>query len=175
MFYDFSALKDRYRQHDVRTEIYSAVRRFLKAPKDGKLLDIGTGSDELLQKLSNMGLNLYGVDISAADRERSIDEIALMGMTCIEDLPYNDDFFDCVVTLDTPVLWEDKKAAFAEILRVLKAGGQFLCVFSFDDRSGKGTPPRNFRAQARDAGFANVTVKVMKNEGMYLLTGDKPC
>lgn len=156
-------------------EQYTVIRRFMKTPKGGRLLDIGTGSDELLQKLSDKGLDLYGVDISAADRERSIDEIALMGLTSIEELPYHDGFFDCVTTLHTPKLWEDKKAAFTEILRVLKPGGQFLCVFSFDSDNGRGTPPRNFRAQARDAGFTDVKVKVLRTEDTYLLIGEKPC
>lgn len=176
MFNDYlNHLKAVHMNKQAVTEQYSVIRRFLKAPKDGRLLDIGTGSDELLQKLSDKGLDLYGVDISAADRERSIDEIALMGLTSIEELPYHGGFFDCVTTLHTPKLWEDKKKAFSEILRVLKPGGQLLCVFTFDSASGVGTPPRNFRAQAREAGFTDVTVKVMRTEGAYLLIGEKPC
>ena len=66
-------------------------------------------------------------------------------------------------------------AAFAEILRVLKAGGQLLCAFDFDSDSGEGTPPRTLRESARQAGFENVKVKVLRSEGSYLLIGDKPC
>ncbi len=163
---------DRRRSAD---EKFAAVKRFVSAPKGGRLLDIGTGSDAMLQCLSDKGLALYGVDISAADRERSIDEIALMGLTRIEELPYHDDFFDCVTTVDTTRLWEDKKAAFREILRVLKSGGQLLCTFSFDDNNGEGTPPRMLREQARQAGFENVRVKILHSEGCYLLVGEKPC
>lgn len=158
-----------------RAEKYAAVRQFVKATADGRLLDIGTGSDRLLQKLNDKGLKLYGVDISSADRSRSIDEIALMGLANINELPYNDGFFDYVTTVDTPELWEDKNAALTEIIRVLKNGGQLLCAFSFDKDTGTGTPPRALRAQARQAGFENVRVKVLRGDDCYLLMGEKPC
>ena len=156
-------------------EQYSAVKQYVRAPKGGRLLDIGVGGDTMLQMLGDKELALYGVDISAADRKRSIDEIALQGMASIYELPYNDSFFDCVTTVDTPDLWEDNKAAFREILRVLKSGGQILCAFSFSDDNGRGTPPRTLRAEARAAGFVNVSVKILRAEGKYLLTGEKPC
>ena len=155
-------------------ERYAAVRQFVKDRGRGRLLDIGMGSDEMLRALGGKGLDLYGVDISSADRERSFDEIALMGLASIEELPYNDGFFDCVTSVDTPPLWRDKAAAFAEILRVLKAGGQLVCAFEFDGETGIGTPPRAFRERARQAGFVNVSVKVLREEGGYLLVGEKP-
>lgn len=168
-------MKNKLNRKKSDSEMCAAVGRFLRAPEGGRLLDIGVGSDALLRRLGDKGLNLYGVDISAADRERSMDELALTGKANITELPYNDSFFHCVTTLDTPQLWEDKRAALAEILRILKEGGQLLCAFRFDNGSGIGTPPRSLRAQARAAGFENVRVKVLRNEGCYLLMGDKPC
>ena len=97
-----------------------------------------------------------------------------MGMASIEELPYNDGFFDCVTSVDTPPLWQDKAAAFAEILRVLRSGGQLVCAFEFDGETGAGTPPRALRAQARKAGLVNVSVKVLREDGGYLLVGEKP-
>lgn len=167
-------LKNTLSVRRAEKERYAAVRQFVKERGRGRLLDIGVGSDEMLRMLGGKGLDLYGVDISSADRERSIDEIALMGMASIEELPYNDGFFDCVTSVDTPPLWQDKAAAFAEILRVLRSGGQLVCAFEFDDETGAGTPPRAFRAQARKAGLVNVSVKVLREEGGYLLVGEKP-
>ena len=168
-------LKNALNRRKEENEHYAAVRQFIKAPANGRLLDISLGSDIMLQKLSDKGIGLYGVDISAADRDRNIDEIALMGQANIEELPYFDNFFDCVTTLHTPPLWENKKAALTEILRVLKAGGRFVCLFTFDNDTGLGTPPRALREKARQAGFENVTVKILRAEGSYLLVGDKPC
>ncbi|MBQ8967053.1 methyltransferase domain-containing protein [Ruminococcus sp.] len=176
MFREYAKkLKNAWNGKQTENEKYAAVKQFVNAPRQGRLLDIGLGGDAMLQKLSDKRLALYGVDISSADRERSIDEIALMGLTKIDELPYHDEFFDCVTTVDTTTLWEDKMAAFAEILRVLKAGGQLLCAFDFDSDSGEGTPPRTLRESARLAGFENVRVKVLRSEGSYLLIGDKPC
>lgn len=155
-------------------EMCRAVGRFLRAPKNGRLLDIGVGDDRLLRRQGDKGLNLYGVDISAADRSRSIDELALTDQASIEELPYNDGFFHCVTALDTAVLWENKAAALAELFRVLRSGGQLLCAFRFDSDNGSGTPPRTLRSQAREAGFERVGVKVLRSEGCYLLIGDKP-
>lgn len=176
MFLEYAKkAKNAINRRQETNEHYAAVRQFIKAPVGGKLLDIGVGSDIMLQKLSDKGLDLYGVDISAADRNRSIDEIALMGRADIEELPYDDNDFDCVTTLHTPPLWADKKAALTEILRILKAGGRFICVFTFDSDTGLGTPPRALREKARAAGFVNVAVKILRAEGTYLLIGEKPC
>lgn len=176
MFLEYAVkLKNAMNRRKEENEHYAAVRQYINAPEGGKLLDIGLGSDIMLQKLSDKGLDLYGVDISAADRDRSIDEIALMGQANIEELPYFDNFFDCVTTLHTPPLWKDKKAALTEILRVLKTGGRFVCLFTFDNDTGLGTPPRALREKARQAGFENVAVKILRSEGSYLLIGEKPC
>lgn len=176
MFLEYAGkLKNVLNRRNEENEHYAAVRQFINVPSGGRLLDISMGSDKMLQKLSDKQLNLYGVDISSADRNRSIDEIALMGQADIEELPYFDNFFDCVTTIDTPPLWKNKKAAFTEILRVLKAGGRFVCVFTFDSDTGLGTPPRGLREKAREAGFEKVVVKILRAVGSYLLTGDKPC
>ena len=159
----------------VREEQFAAIQQFIKAPEGGKLLDIGTGNDRLLLKLKDSGLKLYAVDITPPDRPRTMDEISLIGYSSIEEIFYPDDFFDCVTTIDTPELWEDKMTALTEIKRVMKAGTQFICVFGFDSKTGEGTPPRTLRAQARKAGFVNVSVKILRAEGRYLLTGEKPC
>ncbi|SEK39419.1 class I SAM-dependent methyltransferase [Ruminococcus albus] len=176
MFLEYAVkLKNAMNRRKEENEHYAAVRQFINAPAGGKLLDIGLGSDVMLQKLSDKGLDLYGVDISASDRERSIDEIALMGQANIEELPYFDNFFDCVTTLHTPPLWENKTAALKEILRVLKEGGRFVCLFTFDSDTGLGTPPRSLRETVRQAGFEKVAVKILRSDGSYLLTGEKPC
>lgn len=169
------SIRKRHVERRADAEMCAAIRQFISASGGGRLLDIGMGSDTLLRSLGEKGLNLYGVDISSADRDRSMDELALTGQADIADLPYNDSFFDCVTTLDTPRIWEDRRTAFAEILRVLKAGGQLLCAFKFDSENGSGTPPRALRAQAREAGFERVKVKVLRTEGCYLLVGEKPC
>lgn len=171
----FEAMRKKQIDMKADAEMCAAVKHFINAPEGGRLLDIGMGGDTLLRSLGDKGLNLYGVDISSADRSRSMDELALTGQANIAELPYNDSFFDCVTSLDSSRIWEDKGEAFAEILRVLKAGGQLLCAFRFDSGNGSGTPPRAFRSQAREAGFENVKVKVLRSEGCYLLTGEKPC
>lgn len=161
IFTEFAAAKQR------ENELYFAVKKFIKCGEGGRLLDLNFGGDRLLGSISELGLNLYGVDISDSEHERTIDEIALNGRASINELPYNDEFFDTVTTVDTLCGWSGERG-FSEILRVLKHGGQLLCSFH-----AVGITPQQARSLARRAGFVNVTVKVLRAEDCYLLIGEK--
>lgn len=154
-----------HRERD--TELYYAARRFISCREGGRLLDLNFGGDRLLNSLSEIGLDLYGIDISDSDHERTIDELALNGRASINELPYNDSFFNVVTTVDTLREWYGIKG-FGEILRVLKSGGELICSFY-----AYGFTPQQARTLARKAGFKDVTVKVLKSDNCYLLIGKK--
>lgn len=148
-------------------ELYYAVKRFIRCREGGRLLDLNFGGDRLLSSISELGLDLYGIDISDSEHERTIDELALNGKASINELPYNDGFFNAVTTVDTLGEWFGING-FKEILRVLKSGGELICSFN-----AYGFTPQQARSLARKAGFTEVKVKILKSENCYLLTGKK--
>lgn len=100
-------------------------------PKNcGKVLEIGCGSGLLLTALTPHCKKLYGIDISSKlikkARNRLKDKAEL---TCTDanNLPYEDSFFDYIVTHATFHHLDRKKAA-EEMKRVLKPGGKIVLV-----------------------------------------------
>ena len=105
--------------------------------KDKCLLDIGcfTGG-RLSAWYENYDLKkVYGIDINpifkiAADEftvEKKIDAEFKTGIG--EELPYNNDFFDFVVSTDTFEHVQNLEKSIDECFRVLKPGGMLLAVF----------------------------------------------
>ena len=124
----------------------SAYQKFLAqafagVPKDfsGRLLEVpvGTGvlSLPLYQRLD--GAEIFCVDYSdkmltvAENRARQLN---LRGVQFIRGdvaaLPFADDFFDCVLSINGFHVFPDKAAAFSETRRVLRSGGIFCgCMY----------------------------------------------
>lgn len=105
-------------------EVYASV------PKGGKVLDVGCGTGEHLQRALKAGLKPYGVEpapgmLDVARRNVPDAEIAQGVAT---ELPFKDGQFDLVIMvevlryLDRP----DTEKALREARRVLKPGGQLF-------------------------------------------------
>lgn len=103
-----------------------------------RLLDVGCGFGDMLFALRERYSVLYGVDPSAAMVGHALDNFAKRGLgtpyfvtrALAEDLPLEDGFFDTVVTTDTyeHIHPEFRPRALAEILRVLRPGGELVLV-----------------------------------------------
>lgn len=172
-------------------EQYRAVEKFVCKDNGARILDVGFGNGKVLKNLSKkLDAKLYGIDISAdmldSACERNSDAVALNKMMLMQasvtDLPYNDDFFDTVYTINTIYFWNDLPKAFSEILRVLKNGGNFICTFytkdfldklSYCDEGFDKFTPQQVRSMARENGFHNVKVKILKEGKAYCLIGVK--
>lgn len=158
-------------------EQIGATVRFLEIPDGGRVLDLSFGNDILLRALEQRGAVLYGADISEGEFQRTIDTVALCGMTSVYELPYNDGFFDAVTTVETPSYWQEPEKALREIMRVLRPGGQLICGYTCDQaRKDKGyifRDPKELRRNARAAGLRDVRVRVLKSRDTYLLTAKK--
>jgi SAM-dependent methyltransferase len=115
------------------------------------IVDIGAGPGNLLAELRrlNPGLTLVGIDPSARMRAMAHDR----GLTEVdgraEQLPLGDASVDLVLSTLSSHHWDDPSAAFAEIARVVRPGGEARI---YDVRFA-GFSPGEARQFARDAGL----------------------
>jgi SAM-dependent methyltransferase len=104
----------------------------------GRVLDVGCGFGDLLYGLRDDFAELYGVDPSAEMAAHTCENLRARGVTTpftiaralAEDLPFDDAFFDAVVTTDTyEHIHQDQRAkALAQFRRVLRPGGRLVLV-----------------------------------------------
>lgn len=102
----------------------------------GRLLDIGTGPGRLLIPLYRQapGLQLTGVDISEAMVVEAAKNVAAAGLSDrievrqagAKQLPFEDNYFDIVISSASLHHWKEPEEGMAEIRRVLKPGGVAL-------------------------------------------------
>ena len=109
----------------------------IDAKSDDKVMDIGYGNGYLLKYLyKKTKSDLYGIDISADMLKQATERnktAAKQGKLHLQigdccDLPYDDDFFFAVSSINTVYFWRDAVKGLSEIYRVLKAGGSFYNV-----------------------------------------------
>lgn len=117
-----------------------------------RVLNLGSGlgtMDRILARDHGAG-HVLGVDIeaplieratAAAERDGLGDRVAFQ-LVAPGPLPFPDDSFDVVTSKDAIICIEDKRAAYAEMLRVLKPGGRLVVSDWFG-----GAPP--FSAEMR--------------------------
>jgi len=106
-----------------------------------KVLDLGCGSGFLLELVANRrqpGLELVGVDMSAAELEmaaRALGERALLVKAMGQALPAATNSIDIILSHMVLMLMDDVDTVMAETARVLKPGATFAAVV------GGTTPP----------------------------------
>lgn len=100
------------------------------------ILEIGPGNGEHVSELG--GVRYQGADISelmVAEARRINQKLVDSGAASFDlvpagHLPFPDDSFDKIFTVNTLYFWENPEAYAAEILRVLKPGGSFYLTFA---------------------------------------------
>lgn len=107
----------------VRREIVKNIFDKYICAKDLKILDVGCGTGALMKELGSYG-EVYGLDFS----EKAIEFCKKRGeknliLGSINKIPFEDNFFDVVVSLDVLEHIDDDIGAIFEIRRVLKKGG----------------------------------------------------
>lgn len=94
--------------------------------KNKTVLDIGFGSGNILEVLKNLGAICHGTEIS----QTAIDNLKSNGFflkyTNSETLPYDNVFFDVIVSSHTVEHIPDEKKILQEINRILKPDGIFI-------------------------------------------------
>lgn len=132
-----------YLQEKVRDEVLGMCGSLA-----GRLLDVGCGEGLLIAALASRDkyIKIWGVDSNLKRLEEAKAMAAKERLTNVElnladagDLPFDDGYFDmvtCVNTIFNMSSMEVVKKAFAEMARVLKAGGKIV----FDFRNSANLP-----------------------------------
>jgi demethylmenaquinone methyltransferase/2-methoxy-6-polyprenyl-1,4-benzoquinol methylase len=105
------------------------------APRDSLVLDIATGTGEMALELARSGCRVVGVDLSQEMLGLARAKLARNRLQSVIDLlqadalalPFADDTFDCA-TVGFAMRDVEVPACFAELRRVLKPGGQVICL-----------------------------------------------
>ena len=166
------------------------------APGD-HILDVGCGGGQTLYRLAESypETTLAGIDYSDVSVELSREtneRFISVGRTSIQkasvdELPFNDDVFDKVITVESFYFWPDHDKGLKEILRVLKPGGKLLIIcevygdapLSPRERENiqKYTMFNPTRAEYRELmkrnGFREVDIHVRENEKCICVIGTK--
>lgn len=105
------------------------INEFLSNQKPTKMLEVGCGDGAMLKLLVVQGIDAQGVDASSSGIQRCA--AAGLRAQCldvsVDGLPFGDDEFDMVLSLETLEHLMNPYYALQEVRRVLSAGGRFLC------------------------------------------------
>lgn len=121
-------------QNTFNSYMYYEMLEVVNAKENDRVLDIGYGNGYFIQKLyDRYHSDIYGIDISDSAMENAVkrnrkamNEGALhlsVGDCC--DIPFEDETFDKVTSINTIYFWKDTVRGLSEIRRVLKKDGVF--------------------------------------------------
>ena len=115
------------------------VYRMILEEKSGNLLDIGCGNGDFSSLFIKAGWEPYGIDLDAANIEQA-KVIGVKASVCdiTKGLPFEDNFFECVLAGEVIEHLIDTDFLIKEIFRVVRAGGCVIIttpnMVSFENR-----------------------------------------
>jgi SAM-dependent methyltransferase len=113
--------------HDDR--LAWTIENFLPQHRGAKVLEVGCGDGAMLRLLTERGADAVGVDASASGVERCLARgVRAQCLDVSSDgLPYANDSFDVVISLETFEHLMNPHYAIQEVRRVLRPQGRFIC------------------------------------------------
>jgi ubiquinone/menaquinone biosynthesis C-methylase UbiE len=150
----------------------------LEARGGENILEIGFGSGTHIRDLveSAPGMHYRGIDISplmVQEAGRINADLTLAGNVSLElvpdgnKIPFPDNFFDGIFTVNTLYFWKEPEEYASEIYRVLKKGGRFcLCFAARSFMEKLPFTPYGFRLYDAEEGKALLEKAAFKIEGI---------
>lgn len=100
-------------------------------PSGSRVLDVGCGPGQLLLSLVKKGYDVWGVDIAQAMVDEAVELLETNGFPAaeqisvgdVEDLKFDDDFFDVVVASGVIEYQKSDDRSLSEMHRVVRPGG----------------------------------------------------
>ena len=146
-----------------------ALEHWQIAPEE-ELLDIGCGGGATLKRMGEKITtgHLTGIDYSPVSVKTSLKtnrqdvESGKMKVLegSVEALPFADDGFDKIITVESFYFWPNPQENLKEVRRVLKTGGTFLLVADIYEKPGL---PREVKDNIRKFHLFNPTMEQFKN------------
>lgn len=116
------------------------IRHIVQDKRPFRVLDIGCGTGEFILKLKSYrrDINIFGVDISSeminiAKKKSTFDRDVDFQIGDVEDMPYDDDYFDYVTCAHSFHHYPNKDKAVNEMHRVLKNNGKVMIIDGYKD------------------------------------------
>lgn len=112
-----------------------------------KILDVGCGTGNFTRKLKALGYDVIGLEPNTEMRSKAIEK----GLECVEgiaeEIPFEDETFDAVVSVAAVEFFDDLSGAISEMIRVVKRGGKVVIGFItgpwaefYEEKGRKGHP-----------------------------------
>ena len=117
------------------------IVNFFDLKKGSKILDVGCAKGFLIYDLKNLGMNVYGLDVSEYAKKNSVEGISdHITIGDAKKLPYKNDYFDLVLSINTIHNLEKKECeeTIKELSRVVKnKKNVFIQVDSYETKEEK--------------------------------------
>lgn len=122
-------------REDIESIEYSYQLHEYADFKGKNVLDVGCGNGYVLEKYAIEGANAHGVDITPMSIRLCEERFKYSNLTGsfqvanAEELPFPDNYFDCVCSMGVLHHVPNTEKAVSEIYRVLKPGGRLIVMF----------------------------------------------
>lgn len=177
----------------INKAMYRNAVALMQIEDNDKVLDIGYGNGYLLHLIyKKYKVDMYGIDISedmrvqATNRNRqaaSNGQLHLQLGDCCS-LPYEDNMFSNITSVNTVYFWKDTMKGLSEIKRVLKPGKSFynvvytkewLDTLSYTKKGFKKFEAKQLVELGIQAGFDKVDVKDIIKGKSFVVIYTKAC
>ena len=165
--------------------------------KDYKILDVGCGGGKTINTMAKKAAEgkIYGIDYSkdcvavASKLNKKfikIDKVEILHAS-VEPIPFSDNFFDLVTSVESYYFWPDLIENLKEIYRVLKSGGHVALINEcykhekFEKRNTKWAElgdfsyhsSEEFRKILNDAGYSSIKIVLLEDKNWITAIGTK--
>jgi SAM-dependent methyltransferase len=124
-------------EHDHLPIVLPVLDRLALAPSDN-ILDVGCGAGWLARLLSEqvpegrvVGIDISDEMIRRARRNHSELDNVMFAVGEAEEIPWDANFFDRVISVESAYYWPDPRRALREIFRVLIEGGSAWLLINY--------------------------------------------